>query len=512
MRPIVLTILDGWGYSPIKVGNAILNARTPNIDFIGANYPSALLQASGKGVGMTWGESGNSEVGHLTLGAGRVISQYLNRIGKAIESGDIFSNPALLEAVNHVKKNNSKLHIAGILTSGSVHAYFNHIPALIEFALKNELPNVKIHLFTDGKDSGQKEGASLLMKLTSYLNSSVKLATIMGRDFPMERNENWELTKKAYNFLTKGEDAERTDEPIKKLEEYYSQDMHDNKIPPLLIDPSGLIEEGDALIFFNFREDSMRQITRAFAEDEFNFFQRDKVSNLLIVEMVEYIESPNVRVAFPVPVVKNSLPEVLSIYGKKQLHIAETEKYAHITYFFNCLQKSFEGETDSFIKSIREASNDPEMMAKEITDKAIEELGKDTYDFIAINYANADLLAHLGNLERAVQGIECIDTCIGRLKDAIFEKNGILIITADHGNAESLTYKGGEPESRHNPSPVPFYLVVKEYERPKTEEEVKKNFSNTNGLIADVAPTILEIMGIPKPEEMTGESLFKVLG
>lgn len=513
MRPIVLTILDGWGYSPQKVGNAIMNARKPNIDAIQANYPSVLLQASGKAVGMTWGEAGNSEVGHLTLGAGRVISQYLNRINKAIESGEFYDNPAFAGAIDHVRKNNSKLHIAGILTSGSVHSYFSHVPALIELAKRSGLKDVKLHLFTDGKDSGQKEAASLLAKLESYLeNSSVKLATIMGRDFPMERNENWGLTEKAYNFLTGREEGEKVDDIIKKLEEYYAQDIHDHKIPLLVLDPSGFIADNDALIFFNFREDSMRQITRAFVEDEFSFFPRQKVQNLFAVEMVEYVINPNIKVAFPVPLVKNCLAEVLSTYGKKQLHIAETEKYAHITYFFNCLQNSFPGEDDVFIKSVRHPENDPEMMATEITDKAIEEMAKDTYEFIAINYANSDLLAHLGNLEKAVRGIEHVDSCIGRLKDAIFEKGGILIITADHGNAESLTYKSGEPESRHNISPVPFYLVVKEYERPRSEDEIKQNFSETKGLIADVAPTILQIMGIPQPEEMTGESLFKVLG
>ena len=513
MRPIVLTILDGWGYSPQKVGNAILNARTPNMDFIFANYPSVLLQASGKAVGMTWGEAGNSEVGHMTIGAGRVISQYLSTINKAIESGEFFNNSAFVSAVDHVKKNKSKLHISGLLTSGSVHAYFNHILKLMELAQRDNLTEVKLHLFTDGKDSGLKEGKQLLIKLQEYLKNApnIKLATLIGRDFSMDRNNNWELTEKTYDLLTKGV-GETTDDVIKKLDEYYSQGLHDGKIPPLVLDPAGIIGPNDALIFFNFREDSMRQLTRSFVEENFNFFNRSLVPNLLTVGLTEYIIDPHLLVAFPIPAINNGLAEFLSLNNKTQLHIAETEKYAHVTYFFNGLKdKPFNGETDIFIKSIRQAGEEPEMMANEILEKTIEELKRDYYDFILVNFANADLVAHSGNLEKTILGVETVDKCIGKLKEAIFEKDGILIITADHGNAESVTYKGGESETKHDLSPVPFYIIVKEYGRPRTAEEMSESLSSTQGLIADVAPTILEVFGITKPPEMTGESLFKVI-
>lgn len=513
MRPVILTILDGWGYSPAKIGNAIKNARTPNMDFIMANYPGLLLQASGKAVGLTWGESGNSEVGHLTIGAGRIIFQYLGRIDQAIETGDFFNNPALLKAAEHAAKNNSKLHIAGLLTSGSVHAYFNHILALIEFSKRNNLKNVKLHLFTDGKDSGLKEGKILLAKLTDYLNNypDMKIASVMGRDFPMDRNNNWDLTKKAYGLMTVA-NGEETDNIVQKLDEYYSQGLHDNKIPPIILDKTGTVEDGDALIFFNFREDSMRQIVRAFADDDFEFFSRNNYGNLLIAVMTPYIENPKLNIIFPAPDVKNGLAELLSLYNKKQLHIAETEKYAHATFFFNGLKnKPFPGESDVFIKSIKKAEEEPEMMAKEITEKVIEELNKDYYDFVIINLANADIVAHSGNLEKTTKGVEATDVCIGKLKDTIFAKDGIMIITADHGNAESLTSKGGEEESKHNMNPVPFFVVTKEYERQRTEEEIKKSFSEVSGIIADVAPTILQIFGIPQPPEMTGESLFKLL-
>ncbi|MBI2064968.1 MAG: 2,3-bisphosphoglycerate-independent phosphoglycerate mutase [Candidatus Yanofskybacteria bacterium] len=513
MRPVVLTILDGWGYSAQKIGNAISDARTPNMDFIVANYPSLLLQASGKAVGMTWGEAGNSEVGHLTLGAGRSVFQYLSRINKAVENGEFFTNPALKQAVDTVQKNQSKLHLAGLLTSGSVHAYFNHIIALIKLAQDNNVAQIKLHLFMDGKDSGLKEGKALLTKLQEYIKDtpSVKIATIIGRDYSMDRNNNWNLTEKAYNLMVKG-DGEKTDDPLKKLGDYYGEGLTDGKIPPLVIEPSGIITPGDAVVFFNFREDSMRQLTRSFVEENIEYFARYKIDDLLVVGLTEYIIHPRFLVAFPIPTVNNGLAEFLSINGKTQLHIAETEKYAHVTYFFNALKsQTFAGETDIFIKSTKKPELEPEMMANEILAKVVEELQRDFYDFMVVNFANADMLAHSGNLEKTTRGIETVDTCIGKLREAVFAKDGILIITADHGNAESLSYSGGEAETRHNLSPVPFHIVVKEYERPRSPEEVQQSFSSISGLIADVAPTILEIMGLPKPEEMTGESLFRVL-
>lgn len=513
MRPVILTILDGWGYSPQKVGNAIANARTPNMDFVLANYPTVLLQASGKAVGMTWGESGNSEVGHLTIGAGRTIFQYLSRINKSIETGDFFSNPVLMKAVNFVKKNKSKLHIAGLLTSGSVHAYFNHILALLELAQKNNIPQVKLHLFTDGKDSGLKEGKQLIIKLSEYLKSypDVKIATVIGRDFAMDRNDNWDLTEKAYNLITQGQ-GEKTDNMVQKLDEYYAQEIYDGHIPALVADSASIIEENDAVIFFNFREDSMRQIARSFVDENIIDFERKAINNLLVVGMTEYLKKPNLFVAFPIPEIKNGLAEVLSLNNKKQFHIAETDKYAHVTYFFNGLKNEpLDGETDIFIKSTRKPDQNPELMANEILEKVLEELKRDFYNIMIVNFANADLVAHTGNLEKTVQGVEVVDSCVGKLKEAVLAKDGILIITSDHGNAEALAYKGGEAETRHNISSVPFHIVVREYERQRTEEEVITALSETNGIIADVAPTILEILNISKPAEMTGESLFKIL-
>lgn len=524
MKPIVLTILDGWGYSKQKLGNAILNAKTPNIDAIQKNYPSLLLQASGKAAGMTWGESGNSEVGHLTIGAGRIIFQYLSRINKAIDNESFFSNEVLIKAVEHVHDNNSTLHLAGLLTSGSVHAYLDHLFALIGLAKKNNVLNLKIHLFTDGKDSGLKEAPELIKKVDIYLSKANvgKIATVVGRDFAMDRGKNWDLTKAAYELLTAGigdpvkssgddHGARKISNIYQKLDEYYSQGYNDSKIPPTVVDNIGVIQENDALIFFNFREDSMRQLIESFVNKEFNIFNKKELNNIYVASLTQYIENPNLHVVFPISEIKNGLAEVLSKNNKKQFHIAETEKYAHVTYFFNCLKNlPFDGETDSFSESVKDPLEDPKMKADDIAEKVLSEL--DRYDFFVINFANGDILSHFGNLEAAVAGVEAVDNAIGKIKSAVLERSGTMIITADHGNAESLIYKlSGESETKHNDNPVPFYLVDKEFERLRSNENMESTMTKSSGLLADIAPTILELMGIEKPEEMTGDSLLKII-
>lgn len=520
---MVLTILDGWGYSNQKHGNAILNANTPNINHIQQNYPSLLLQASGKAAGMTWGEPGNSEVGHLTLGAGRVVFQYLSLINKAISNGDFFENTMFKKAVDHVKSNDSTLHIAGLLTSGSVHAYLGHLFALIDLAAKNEI-KFKIHIFTDGKDSGLKEGADLIKKLQNYIDKSGQgaIATIIGRDYAMDRNKNWDYTKKAYDLLARGEGdpvksqgdngARKISDIINKIEDIYNQGITDSKLPPLIADEQGLVKENDAIIFFNFREDSMRQLVRSFVEPDFQIFPTEQFKNIFVVTMTRYLEnSPNV--AFSFPEIKNNLAEVLNQNGKTQLHIAETEKYAHVTYFFNCLNnKPYDGETDIFIESDKKPRENPEMKAPNIAEKVTTSINENSYDFYVINFANADVLSHLGDLEITIKGIEAVDKAVGQLVEAVLEKDGIMLITSDHGNAESMLYKSsGDKETKHNENPVPLYLVGKGFQGMRNEEEIIKNMSQANGLLADVAPTILELMDIKKPVEMTGESLLPLL-
>ncbi len=512
MKPVVLTILDGWGYSKQKLGNAILNAKTPNIDSIQQNYPSLLLQASGIAAGMAWGESGNSEVGHLTIGAGRVIFQYLSRINKAIDDESFFSNKVLIEAIEHVHKNNSTLHLAGLLTSGSVHAYIAHLFALADLAKKNNVINLKIHFFTDGKDSGLKEAPILIKKINDYLSQASigNIATVIGRDFAMDRSKNWDLTQTAYKLLTAGV-GEKTSDIYQKLEEYYSRELNDSKIPPTITDDAGFVKDSDALVFFNFREDSMRQLAEAFVNNDFNIFERKEFNNLYVASLTKYIENPNLHVAFPIPEIGNGLAEVLSQNNKRQYHIAETEKYAHVTYFFNCLKNApFDGETDFLSESLKNPLENPKMKADDITEKVLSEL--DRYDFFVINFANGDTLSHLGNLEATVRGVQAIDEVVGKITSAVLEKNGIMVITADHGNAESLTYKSsGESETKHNDNPVPFYLIGKEFERYKSDDDIESAMKQPAGLLADIAPTILELMGIEKPAEMTGESLLKIL-
>ena len=512
MKPVVLTILDGWGYFKQKHGNAILNAETPNIDFIQQNYPSLLLQASGKAAGVTWGESGNSEVGHLTIGAGRVIFQYLSRINKAIDNESFFSNQILTKAIGHVRGNNSTLHLVGLLTSGSVHSHLAHLFALIDLAKRNNIINLKIHLFTDGKDSGLKEAPALIKNVEAYLAQSGigNITTIIGRDFAMDRGKNWDLTKTTYELLTAGV-GEKTSDMYKKINEYYFNGYNDSKIPPTIVDDTGVIKENDSLVFFNFREDSMRQITEVFIDKEFNTFGKKELTNLYIASLTQYIENPNLHVAFPIPEIKNGLAEVLSKNGKKQYHITETEKYAHVTYFFNCFKNMpFSGETDFLSESVKNPTENPEMRANEITEMVLSEL--DNYDFFVINFANGDILSHLGNLEVVIKGVQAVDEALGKIKSAVLGRGGVMIVTADHGNAESLTYQSsGESETKHNDNPVPFYLIGKEFEKPRTEKDIKLSMDKPSGLLADVAPTILELMGIEKPAEMTGESLLKII-
>ncbi|OGN09993.1 MAG: phosphoglycerate mutase (2,3-diphosphoglycerate-independent) [Candidatus Yanofskybacteria bacterium RIFCSPHIGHO2_02_FULL_41_11] len=514
MKSVVLTVLDGWGYSPQKHGNAILYAQTPFIDFVQRNYPFLLLQASGRAVGMTWGEAGNSEVGHLTLGAGRTIFQYLSRINKAINDGSFYQNETLLKAIDHAKKNYSTLHLAGLLTSGSVHAHMDHLFALIDLAFKNNFANIRVHFFTDGKDSGLKEAPILIKKFQDHAAKAGVgvITTLIGRDYAMDRGKNWENTKKAYELLVHG--AGKSGEDIlRQIKTAYQMGYIDPKLPPMITSKDGVIKDGDALIFFNFREDSMRQLTRSFIEDDFEIFPTKRFGNLFVVSMTQYLEDSRLNVVFPLPEIKNGLAEILALNGKTQFHIAESEKYAHATYFFNCLNNTpYSGETDIFMESLKDNILYPEMRTSEIADKVIEHINQDQYDFYVINFANPDILAHTGDLETTIRGIETIDSALKRIADTVLDKDGIMVVTADHGNAESMIYESsGEKKSSHEESPVPFYLIGKQFMRERKIEEMERSLSQVSGILSDVAPTILELMEIPKPAEMTGDSLMRLL-
>jgi 2,3-bisphosphoglycerate-independent phosphoglycerate mutase len=519
-KPIILAILDGWGFSKKTVGNPIAAARKPTIDLLTRQYPMTLLQASGLAVGMTWGESGNSEVGHLNIGAGRIVEQYLSRINRAIQNDSFFTNPALAGVFDHAKKNNSRIHIIGLLTSGTAHADFSHLPALIEFARREKQMEAYLHLFSDGKDSGLQEAPTLISRVQNEIKAKgyTKIASIIGRNLAMDRDNNWDLTRKAYELLAQGQ-GEISNDIIASIKAGYSRGLNDSTMTAIVASDSGFrgIADNDALLFFNFREDSMRQITRPFVETNFSYFPPVSLKNLYICTMTQYLEPQAdtlaVNIAFMPPTIVNGLAEVLESSGKHQLHIAETEKYAHITYFFNGLRNQpYPSEIDIFIESMKNHEEKPEMRSLEIAQRVIEEIDKNLHDFIVLNLANADILAHTGNFEATIKGVEAIDNALGIILNKILEKDGVLLVTADHGNAESLLYRAsGEIETRHDDSPVPFFLINKKYQAEKTPERIGQETNDVAGILGDVALTILELMDIKQPPEMTGKSLVRML-
>lgn len=505
MKPTILLILDGWGYSKDSLGNAILNAKTPNLDMIEKEYPMYLLQASGKAVGMSWGEPGNSEVGHLTIGSGRIILQYSSRINNAIDNGSFHTNPVFLDAISETIESNKTVHLAGLLTSGSVHASFDHILALVKTAQDKGSKDIKLHIFTDGKDSELDEAPALLETLKKRTEgSNAKITTLIGRDYAMNRTGLWEKTKEAFELIVNAK-GEASSDLITTLRDKYTQGLDDSHMPPILVDPGYAgIKDGDALILWNFREDSMRQIARAFdMNTEFKEFNRGEIKKIYLTTMTPYLDdSYKIPHAFPIPSVDNGLAQVISSAGFKQVHIAESEKRAHVTYFFNCLKnEKIEGEEDIIFKSTPDTVTSPEMQAAPIADAVIESMSN--YALIIANLANADLLAHLGNYEATIKAVEAIDVAIGRIYEKAIEVGATLVITADHGNAEAVIYKRtAKKETRHDDNPVPIYLI---------DERLKGtpgDLNNVKGYLADVAPTILHLMNIEKPIEMTGNSII----
>lgn len=521
MKPVILTILDGWGINKEQRGNAVVQAKTPTISEIEKFYPATSLQASGIAVGLPWDEPGSSEVGHLTLGAGRVIYQSLPRIVLAIKDGSFFKNPALIQAINHVRKNKSSLHIMGLVSSGSVHSYIDHLYGLMELAKKEKLEKVRLHVFTDGEDAPPKEAAGFLKKVEDKLNElkDGKIATIMGRIYAMDRNKNWNQTEKAYNCLTKGEGI-KAKNPIQAIKKSYEKEINDTFIEPIVIidkkskNPLGPIKDNDSVIFFNFRKDRARQITKAFVLPDFKEFPREMLKNLCFITLTQYEERLPVKIAFPPIEVKDHLAEVLSEANKKILKIAETEKYAHVTYFFNGGKEiTYPGEERILIPSTTSPHYDkhPEMAAAEITEKIIQAISENKFDLIVVNYANTDMVGHTGNFQAVIKAVEAVDACLKSLLKLAQEKKCYLIITADHGNAEEMiNLKTGEPIPEHSKNPVPFYFITPE-NRKKNPNLSSLNEQQPQGMLSDVAPTILELMEIPRPLEMSGQSLLRIL-
>lgn len=515
-KPLALIILDGFGYDSKATESPWQMANHPNFSEIEKFFPFTTLQASGLAVGLPWGKEGNSEVGHLTIGAGRIIYNHLPRIIMAIHDGTFVENKAFLEAVEHVKKNKSKLHIMGLFSSGSVHAYTDHLYALLDFAKEQNIEKTYLHLFTDGRDSPPYEGAKFAKQFEERLEKypNIKIASIIGRRFAMDRDGNWDHTEKAYNLFVEGKGREFS-YASQFIDENYKNGVGDEFVDAGFASGAETIQNGDAVIFFNYREDSARQLTKSFVETSFDKFARKKVADLKFVTMTQYDDNLPTSVAFFPLKIENSLAKVISLAGLKQLHIAETEKYAHVTYFFNGgKEEPVENEERILVPSlpIPHYDDNPEMSAYKLTEKILNEINN--YDFMVINFANADLVGHTGNLKACVKAVEVLDDCVGKIIPKILEKNGTAIITSDHGNVEEKIYKlTGEKRTNHTTNPVPLYLIGNKWKRktPLNEKEISSRYKKTEGVLSDVAPTILELMGIEKPLEMTGRSLIPKL-
>jgi 2,3-bisphosphoglycerate-independent phosphoglycerate mutase len=515
-KPVVLIVLDGWGIGRNSRGNAITKAQLPTIEKLNKYYPHTALQASGISVGLPWEEAGNSEVGHITLGAGKVIYQSLPRITMDIQSGNFFKQRTFLEAIENARKNNSALHLMGLVGKGGVHSQAEHLYALLELARDQKVEKLFIHAFTDGRDSAPNSGADSLKELQQKMDSYGvgKIATVSGRYFAMDRNNNWDRVEKAYNAMVKGAGNQISD-PVQYLRESYSKKIYDEFIEPSVIvdakGPIGLIQENDSVIFFNFREDRARQITKAFVLPNFSDFKRDFLKNIYFATMVQYEEGLPVHVAFAPVSVKFPLGKILSENNMTQLRISETEKFAHVTYFFNGgTEEVYPGEDRVIVPSLTVDSfaDAPEMSAKEITEKVIAAIKENKYNFILLNFANADIVGHTGQEAATIKAAETIDSCLARLIPVVLVEGGCLLITADHGNAEEMKNNlTGQTNTEHSINPVPFWFITGDNHK-RDPSRYDSSEEKVAGLLSDVAPTIVELLGLEKPREMTGESLL----
>jgi len=519
-KPLCLIILDGWGFSLKRMGNAILIAKTPNMDRLYNIYPSTMLESSGEAVGLPEGQMGNSEVGHLNIGAGRIVYQEFTRISKSIRDGDFFTNEVLNAAVKNVKDNNSCLHLMGLVSDGGVHSHISHLKALIELACKNSIKNLYIHAFLDGRDVPPRSAVPYLLEIDKYLKRKAagEIATVSGRYYAMDRDNRWDRVKKAYDALVyrAGENFSSAGELVNKS---YSKGIDDEFVAPALVkvcdEKRAGIKTGDSLIFFNFRPDRARQITKSFIFKNFSDFDRGKnPPEVFFVCMTQYKKDFTAPVAFPPALIRNTLGEVLSKNGMRQLRIAETEKYAHVTFFFNGgVEKANPGEDRILIPSPKVATYNlkPEMSAYEVTDKVLEKINEKIYDVIILNYANPDMVGHTGFLDAAVKAVETVDLCLGKVIAKLNEVGGTGIITADHGNIEvMIDCKTGSPITAHSTSLVPFIICSGDIKKLRGQDiKINKKCSSYDFVaLCDIAPTVLELLSLDKPDEMTGKSLI----
>ncbi len=501
-KPVALIIMDGFGYNAEDYGNAITAANTPNIDKY-MQGPNTIIGASGLDVGLPDGQMGNSEVGHTNIGAGRIVYQMLVKISKSIKDGDFFENKALVDAMENCKAKGSALHLMGLLSPGGVHSHMEHLYGLLEMAKKNGLDKVYVHAFLDGRDVPPSSAADYMAEAVAEINKIGvgSVATISGRFYAMDRDNAWDRVEKAYDALVLGEGVKETD-PVQAIKNSYANEVTDEFMLPTVVDENGKIQGNDSVVFFNFRPDRARQITRAFVDPEFSGFARKNgYFPVHFVCMAQYDAAmPNVSVAFPPEQLTMTLGEYLSKMGKTQLRIAETQKYAHVTFFFNGGEETtFEGEDRILIKSpdVETFDMKPEMSAFEVTDAVVEAIESDKYDVIILNYANCDMVGHTGIFDAAKTAVEAVDTCVGRMVDAILAKGGAALITADHGNADKMYEPDGSAFTAHTTNPVPFIVVGQDCELRE------------GGVLADIAPTMLKLLELPQPAEMTGKSLIK---
>lgn len=507
-KPVVLCIMDGFGKNPSDYGNAITAAETPNLDRLMSEFPMTYIGASGMDVGLPDGQMGNSEVGHTNIGAGRVVYQELTRITKSIEDGDFFENEALKNAVQSAIDNGTSLHLMGLMSDGGVHSHNSHVWAIVELAKKMGLQKVYLHCIMDGRDVPPTSGKDFVAEAIQKLNEIGvgKVATVVGRFYAMDRDNRWERVSRAYNAFVKGEGIQ-TNDPVKAIEESYEKVDADGKNitdefiePTVCLENEGRIGKNDSVVFFNFRPDRAREITRTFVDPDFNGFEREYFP-VTYVCMTQYDATmPNVSVAFKPQSLKNTMGEYLSSLGLKQLRIAETEKYAHVTFFFNGgVEAQYDGEDRILVNSPKVSTYDlkPEMSAYEVSEKVNAAVRSGKYDVIILNFANCDMVGHTGIFEAAVKAVEAVDTCVGTLYEAVHEMGGALLITADHGNADKMYEEDGSPFTAHTTNPVPF--IVADF--PCTLRE--------GGKLCDIAPTMLKIMGLSQPEEMNGTSIIE---
>jgi len=509
-HPLMLIILDGWGINPSQEGNAVYLADTPFLDMLMERYPHTQLKCSGESVGLPEGIMGNSEVGHLNIGAGRIVYQDLMRINRSIRDRSFFCNTVLTDIMAAVKTRGTALHLMGLMSDGGVHSHIDHLPALLEMSRSAGIDEVYVHAVMDGRDTPPDSGISYIQKIQAHLDASHhgRIATICGRYFAMDRDQRWDRIEKAYRLYTRA-DGVRETHPATAVRNAYERNETDEFIQPVSITdsegtPSGVVKNGDGIIFFNFRPDRAREITRAFTENDFPHFERNPFPKLCgFVCMTQYDEKFKLPTAFPPIYMDHILGDVLSGRGLTQLRIAETEKYAHVTYFFNGgVERPFPGEDRCMIPSPREVATydlKPEMSAVAVKDEVISRLDSNAYDVVILNFANMDMVGHTGVLEAAVKACETVDRCVQAIVTRLLDIGGTALITADHGNAEMMTHANGTPHTAHSRNPVPLILV----------DDSRRNVRLRPGILADIAPTILALLGIEPPKEMNGRSLLE---